>query len=318
MTKKPFFIGSLIIFLVALVSGCGAEREEAFGASRAVKANSAVLADTAMPAAGEPARMMTESAAPVPGEPAPESAARKMITRGSMNIEVEDLDAAEKELRGAVEAAGGYVQSSNRRTESFSMTLKIPAEGFEAFLDSASAAGRVESRSVNVEDVTGRYYDLEHRIKNKEILVERYQEYLKRAQDVEELLTVERALNETVMELERLQGSFKDLSRLIEFSTLHLTVVLPSWDVEEKPLPSLREGLKRFGRAALQGLYSLFFILLGIVVFGLPGALLLGLLYWLAFGRVGILRRFFRRLRPRRREAAGMADSGTAPREGGE
>ncbi|ADK83054.1 DUF4349 domain-containing protein [Sediminispirochaeta smaragdinae] len=232
---------------------------------------------------------------------APDTSDRKLVSTGSMELEVNDLDIAESAVRKATDSAGGYVQSSSRYEDTLSMELKIPAEAFSAFLDAAEGFGRLESRSINVEDVSDRYYDLEHRIKNKEILVERYQKYLQEAKSVEDLLTVERELNDATTELEQLKGSFQNLDHRVSFSTLHMVAHLPSWEQQEDPLPSIRAGLKRFGRMIVQVLYVILFLLLGLVVFGIPGVLVVGALYWLAFGKVGLVRRFWHRLRPSRR-----------------
>lgn len=227
---------------------------------------------------------------------------RKLISTGSMELEVDNLDAADRSLREQASKIGGYIQNSSRYGDSFSMTVKVPAGQFDRFLEESASLGKVRSRSINVDDVSDQYYDLEHRIRNKEILVERYQSYLEEAKSVEDLLTVERQLNDTITELESLKGSYKHLSHLVSFATLHISVYLPSWESEEDPLPSLRTGLRNFGRLLVRVLYSIFFIILGIIGFGIPAVLVIGFFYLLAFGRIGIVRRFFARLRPRSRE----------------
>jgi hypothetical protein len=287
--------GVLSVLLLFLLTGCGArdgfyseglmENKAPMPASRS---GAAVMDFAEEVSASEPSRQ----------EDIPASE-RKMISTGSMELEVDDLDAAERSIREALKAfAGGYVQSANRYGDSFSMTLKIPAEGFSDFLEKAEDFGKIRSASTNVEDVTERYFDLEHRIRSKEILVERYQNYLLSAESIEDILKVERELNSTITELEQLQGSFQNLSHQISLSTLHLQVYLPSWEAQSDPLPSLRAGLKAFGRTVLRVLYALFFLVLGIVTFGVPAVLILGVLYWIGFGRIGLVRRFFKKLRP--------------------
>jgi hypothetical protein len=295
MKKLGVLFFSVLFILVLMLSftGCGAGGE-----------SGAVIMDLAKEA-GPSGRA---SAPPPPSEPAAtgdtasgETAfgERKMISTGSLELEVEDLDRAEQSIGDALSETGGYLQSVNRYGDSFSMTLKIPAEEFSGFLDTAGGFGKLRSTNVTVEDVTDSYFDLEHRVRSKELLVERYQEYLKEAQSIEDLLKIERELNDTITELEQLEGSFRNLSHRISFSTLYLQAYLPSWESESDPLPSLRAGLKTFGRTLLRVLYAMFFIILGIVAFGVPLVLVIGLVYLAGFGRIGLIRRFFRRLRPR-------------------
>ncbi len=291
-----FFALLMVSVLLLFFTGCGAGGESY--AKEAERAG-AVMMDFAE-AAGPSAR--ASALAPAPEPAAPEGKAsgdRKMISTGSLELEVEDLDKAEGSIREVLSESDGYIQSVNRYGDSFSMTLKIPAEEFSAFLDVAGDFGKLRSTSVMVEDVTESYFDLEHRVRSKELLVERYQEYLKEAKSIEDLLKVERELNDTITELESLEGSFRSLSHRISFSTLHLQVYLPSWESESDPLPSLRAGLKSFGRTLVRVLYAMFFSILGIVAFGVPLVVVIGLVYLTGFGRIGLIRRFFRRLRPR-------------------
>ena len=295
MRKLIVLTLTAFLFFSFLLVSCGSGQNEAAYAKAAplmvAEQSGAAMMDLAKEA------LPSRSASPTT------AVERKLVSTAGMEIEVEDLEAAEKSLQEGVEKIGGYIQSSSRYGDSFSMTIKVPAERFDSFLDETGALGQVRSKNINVEDVSDRYYDLEHRIKNLEILVERYQSYLEEAKNVEELLTVERQLNETITELERLKGSYKNLGHLVSFATLHVSVYLPSWESEEDPLPSLRAGLRNFGRMVVRVLYGIFFIILGIIAFGIPVVLVIGLFYLLAFGRIGLVRRFFGRLRPGRKES---------------
>jgi hypothetical protein len=167
-------------------------------------------------------------------------------------------------------------------------------------MTSSEDLGEVKSKNISVEDVTDRFYDLENRIKNKRILMERYQQYLEEAESVEDLLSIERALNEVITEIERLEGSYKQLSNLIAYSTLNIELSLPSYEKETGTLPSIREGLRRFGSAVLTFLYYLIFVIVGIVIFGVPVLGVAALLYYLSFGKIGLVRKLFRSLSGKR------------------
>ena len=307
---------AFVMLAVVLLSSCGAAGSTGYNggseeyAKKTINApgSGAAVADLASETVQPPMEAPHDSLTEIPtgksGEPLEGEASspwtptdRKLVSTGSMDLVVDDLEKAEASIRSSVEKVSGYVSSMNRWSDSFSMTVKVPAEEFDGFAETAAGFGDVRSKQIDVQDVTDRYYDLEHRIRNKEILVERLRGYLERAEDIEEILKVERELNETVTELERLEGSFRNLSHLVAFSTLTLSVRLPSYASDHGPLPSLRDGLKEFGYTAAGVFYSIFFVLMGIIVFGVPSVLVVGLLYWLGFGRIGLIRKFFRRLR---------------------
>ncbi|MFP4619269.1 MAG: DUF4349 domain-containing protein [Spirochaetaceae bacterium] len=285
------------------IAGFGSRKGEAqpkVSASRSGAAMEQFAAESAPMATESTPMVKQDSADSTEPTEVPQDGERKLVSTGSMDLVVDNLDKAESELRLSVKEMGGYIASTNRRRDSFSMTVKIPSEKFDGFIEESEELGEVDSKQTNVQDVTDQFYDLEHRISNKEILLERFRSYLDKAEEIEDILRVERELNDTLTELESLEGSFTHLSHRISFSTLHINARLPSYASDHGPLPSLRDGLTEFGYTVVKVFYSIFFLVLGIVVFGTPLVLGAGLLYWLAFGKVGVVRRFFRRLRPER------------------
>jgi hypothetical protein len=331
LRSTGFLLLSVLFFTALLSCGSGgygglAETEGDAAYKMDARRSGAALSDFAAEAvpAQAPAEAAVEAPAPASQEPpdadsGPGSGGgeRKLVSTGSMDLIVDDLEEAEVSIRSAVEELGGYISSVTRWSDSFSMTVKVPASDFDRFVESTGELGDLLSKQIEVDDVTEYYYDLEHRIRNKEILVERFRSYLSRAEDIEEILKVERELSETVTELEQLEGSFRNLAHLVSFSTLHLSVRLPSYASDHGPLPSIRKGLKEFGYTVVRVFYAIFFIVLGVIVFGVPLLLVTGLLYWLGFGKVGLLRSFFRKLRPQSgKERAGKAPEGGKEQEG--
>lgn len=311
MKKKsliPYFSYlTVAVLILSFLSSCGmasGEAESYAAPKMEARQSGSAMTEFAAETAEAPADFAKSTAVDgvdagqMPGESTAMAAERKLVSTGSMELVVEDLETAEDSIRESVRKLGGYIASENRWQDSFSMTIKIPAMDFEDFVKTTGGIGEVQSKQIDVQDVTDRYYDLEHRIKNKEVLVERFRSYLEQAEAIEDILEVERQLSDTVTELESLEGSFRNLSHLVSFSTLNLHVRLPSYASDHSPLPSLREGLRNFGYTVVNVFYGIFFVILGIVVFGVPLVLAAGVLYWLGFGKIGVLRKFFRTLRP--------------------
>ncbi len=291
------FIVTALLFITTALLGCSSDTkmEEAFEAGSAIG-----FKETAADKAPAPSTADFRGGDGGSGDNAPVSDVseyeRKRIKRGSMYVVVESLTEAEEKISRKVDQYGGYIESSSLYEETAYFTVKIPAESFDTFMASSEDLGEVKSKSISVEDVTDRFYDLENRIKNKRILMERYQEYLEEAESVEDLLSIERALNDVITEIERLEGSYKQLSSLIAYSTLNIELSLPSYEKETGTLPSIREGLRKIGSAVLTFLYYLIFVIVGIVIFGVPAIAVAALLYYLSFGKIGLVKKLFRSL----------------------
>lgn len=266
--------------------------------------------ETAFPA-GSAAPVMAESAAR--SAPTPQSAesggagslkplddlqtGRKKIVRGYLDLEVKDVEKAEKDITDKTAAAGGYVVSSELYMGSITLVLRVPAEKFDSFLESSEKLGRVRSRSVSTDDVTESYYDLEARIKNKEILRERFREYLKQASSIKDIMTVERQLNDVTGEIERLEGSFKRLERDINYSTLTVNLYPPVSEEESGNVPSFLKAFATLKYKIISFMYYLFFTFVYLIIFGVPVVLFAGLVFFIGWGRLGLIRKFFRKLK---------------------
>lgn len=223
--------------------------------------------------------------------------ARKMIMNAWMEITVKDVNSAGKELSSRALEAGGWIVSSGFNWGELSLVVKIPADKFDSFLISTEMIGEVTSKSINSDDVTEYFYDLDNRIKNKNILRDRFRDYLERADSIEDILSVERQLNDVTTEIERLEGSFRGLGRDINYSTVTFNLSPPIGESVSTGVPSFFDAFSTLKYKIFSFLYYLLFILIYLVIFGVPIVLVLGLIYVLGWGRVGFVRRFFSKLR---------------------
>lgn len=223
-------------------------------------------------------------------------AERKLIRNGTINYDVNDLTNIDKNITLKVKEFGGYVAQSNFSSYSGNMVLKIPFDKFDSFLLICGNFGKITTKNINVEDVTQKFYDMEGRIKNKRILQQRLQNYLLQAKNVEELIKIEYELNNVTNELESIESNFKTLSNLISYSTLNLNFYIPGKSDVYRVFPSFKEGFKNFFYNIADFFYGLFFILLYIVIFGIPLLLIIGILYLITFGKIGIVKKFFKGL----------------------
>lgn len=245
-----------------------------------------------------------------PNRPSPEPqaspAGRKLVYNASMTVETADAKAAEEAAvaaEAAAAAAGGYVADKRADGDGVWLTLRVPVASLEPLMDAFAGRGRTLSRSLSAQDVTDQFFDLEGRLRNLRLLEERYRSYLAKADRLEEILAVERSLSDTMREIEWLEGSFRELSKRIELATLSL--YLKPESAVDPSRPSLGQALARLFKGLGQAARVALLLLVGLVVYGVPGLLVAAALWWLCFGGLGLLRRLFSLAARRRGPAAG-------------
>ena len=156
---------------------------------------------------------------------------RKIIRTGELRFEVSDLDAARATLLDRVGQAGGYVEGDDRSDwgNALAMTLRvrIPAEKFDAFVKGLDGLGELQSQSINAQDVTAEWVDVEARLKAKKEVEARFLEIVKQAKTVTEVLEVERELGNVRAEIESMEARMKSLRDQVSMSTLTITCTRP-------------------------------------------------------------------------------------------
>ena len=223
---------------------------------------------------------------------------RKIIKTGSLSYEVKNLSETEEKIAAWLEGFGGYIADTWSNRNNMNVTVKVPSSSFEDAMNSTGDFGELLSRSISTEDVSENYYDLETRLETRKILQEKLESYLAGAKSISDLLEIERQLNDVTSELESMEKQFRRLSNQIDFSTISISCRLPANTTESGfETPDFLQGLKDFGYNALQFLCNFGLGILYIILIGVPSVLLIALLYWLCFGKIGLVRKLFNKLK---------------------
>ena len=156
---------------------------------------------------------------------------RKLIRTITIEAETKDLDALLTDLDAQLATLGGYVQSKQVRGSATSgsrryasMTLRIPAEKLDQFVNHVSGATNVLSNSETTEDVTLKFIATESRIAALEAEEARVMELIGKAESLNELLTLESKLSNIRQELEEVKSQLKLYENLIDYGTVYLSV----------------------------------------------------------------------------------------------
>lgn len=287
-----------VALILTLFSGCSRNpaMSSALSPGQAIKEESAPAPELSRSAdtrdVGTSAKMLSSDASNAQTRPdIPAIDGRKLIYTASLTIAVPDVQDTAKKLETQLAAFKAYTASQDWYENSVSYEIKVPVDQFNSLMDSLGSTGKIRRKNVQARDVTEYYYDLENRLKNKRILVERYQTYLKNAKNVEDLLNVERFLNDATTELESLEGNFRGLVKQVEYATISLT--LESQITTTTGLPTLGERLRDLLASFGNFLQTAVVIAVALVIYGIPLVLILALLWLLLFGRIGLVKKLF-------------------------
>lgn len=220
MKKKNLLSLMMVLLLLLSLTACG-------GSSKAPMENAA--ADRA-PAMMENGMLTTDSSAS--GAVAlPQD--RKLIRTISMSAETEELETLLTAMEEKIAELGGYVESrevyngsayATRRYRHADLTIRIPADKVDSFVEHVSGVSNVVSSNENIEDVTLTYVDTESRVKALETERDRLLELMEQAQNMSELLEIESRLTDVRYQLESVASQLKTLENQVSYATVHLNI----------------------------------------------------------------------------------------------
>jgi hypothetical protein len=204
-----------LFFPIVLLLACGRSHPEAASERRS---------DVIVSAAAENAGA---ALSPVVVQPVD----RKIIRTGELRFEVTDLEASRAAILRHISDEGGYVEGDDRNDLGHALALtiraRIPADHFDAFLNSLQGLGELRDQHINANDVTAQWMDVEARVAAKRKVEARYLELVPAAKNVAEVLEVERELGNVRAEIESMEAQMKALRDQVSMSTLSITCFTP-------------------------------------------------------------------------------------------
>jgi hypothetical protein len=256
---QSLVLGGFVSLLALACSGGGSEGDERYDANYEIAADIASL------------EAPTEKAAQSVEESAQQN--RMLIRNGRLEFETDDLARTADNIQTAIQTHKGYVgseQSHNYGTrQSTTLNVRIPAASFETFIqDISKGVERFDTKDISARDVTEEFLDVEARLKNKKELELRYQEILKQAKNVKEILEIERELNTLRSDIESMEGRLKYLQNQVSLSSIQITYY--------KELTKKTAFGQKFAQGFRSGWTNLIWFLVGLVNIW-PFLLLLGL-----------------------------------------
>lgn len=205
---------------------------------------------------------------------------RALVTTGTMGITTTDIAGVAQSATDLVAGYDGRVDSRYENAAddvSTTLTVRVPAEDYDALIESLRPLGEVQYLSTSVEDVTLEQADLDARIESLRASISSLRTILAQSTNVDDLLEVERELATREAELQSLESQQTLLDDQIAMSTLELTIsndeLTNPTDEPEGFVAGLQAGWNALV-FAVQGLLTILgFLLPGLVVLGIVAAI---------------------------------------------
>lgn len=252
MMKKYLSLLLSLALLAVPLTGCGSAGKSAASYDSGM-VEYAVSDEAAMaPAEGA---AMKNSAADTGSTQLPQN--RKWIVTVNLTAETDDLDALRSALDEKIAALNGYVEDqsvyngsiydSGRRYRSANLTVRIPADSIDAFLQDVGGLANIVRQNKSIEDVTLSYVATESRLKALETEEARLLELLSQAENMTDLLEIEARLSEVRSELENYASQKRLYDNQIDYATIYIAIeeVQEYTPTEEPSLwERIRDGFK--------------------------------------------------------------------------
>ncbi len=148
----------------------------------------------------------------------------------TMTIDESAVSGAIDKMVDIAEGFGGHLAGRTNTT----VTIKVPSGRFRDALSEMEKLGMVTNRSVVAEDVSEEYKDAEVRLANMKATRTRIQEFLAKAANINDMLTLEQQLERVSLEIDRIEGRMRFLRERTALSTITVNVT-----PKPKPVPIL-------------------------------------------------------------------------------
>lgn len=245
--KTKIITGLLTAGMVLSFTACGSSAGGKYGISDLMDADFAVSSSNESAASAEQSYYdggfgteNAESAEAADNTVTEEGAAnvtateRKLIKNVDMNVETREYDKLLSAVENKVTELGGYIESLDayngssyynyRSTRNANMTIRIPKDRLDDFLNTVSDLGNVTSRSENVQDVTLTYVDLQSHRDALQTEQERLLQLLEQAESIEDIITIEQRLSDVRYQLESMESQLRSYDNQVDYSTVYLYI----------------------------------------------------------------------------------------------
>lgn len=231
--KKNYVMGLLVLLTLGLCT-CGQKEETAKDVATNEVGYASAAAFEQEQGTSEDVADTGEGMKENEGEVKAPNTSQKLIRYLDYTIETKEFDTFVQELGELVSTAKGYVEQSEvsqDEAQSYaqgkryaSYTLRIPADGLEAFKQELQEKGTITRQSERVEDVTLNYVDVESHITALKTEQDSLLKMLEQADTIETILAIQNQLTQVRYQLESYESQKRTYDNDINYSTVYVYV----------------------------------------------------------------------------------------------
>lgn len=167
---------------------------------------------------------------------------RKLMKEGHVRFIADNLDDEHAKIEQLLERYNGYISSetsnTSEGTNEHKLVLRVPSVHFDVlFRGMGKDAVKMESKTIDVADVTEEHIDVSARIKTNIELENRFKDLLKKANKIDEILSIESEIASLRAQIESEQGRLNYLNDRVSLSTIYV-----SYHLKDSYIPEPEPG----------------------------------------------------------------------------
>ncbi|PJZ43587.1 hypothetical protein CH370_01865 [Leptospira kmetyi] len=145
---------------------------------------------------------------------------RMIAYTADFQITVKDVEESRKKIKTLTKEWKGFVTKDSSTVS----IVRIPSESLEKFIVALRQIGDVENEDISGLDITDSYKDNLIKLESFKRIKTKYQALIDKANNVQDLLAIERELERVNVEIERLEGSKRSSEMQIKYSTVYINL----------------------------------------------------------------------------------------------
>jgi len=157
----------------------------------------------------------------------------KIIYAGNISLYTDDYQSNFEKIGEYAVELGGFVQDSsstygskdqNTAAATGYVTIRVPAEKFTEAMKEIQKLGSPINSSVSSTNISQQYQDIQGQLNNLKIQEARLQEYLKSAENINDLILIETELNRIRTEIDNRTTMIKNWDQEIAYSAIYVSL----------------------------------------------------------------------------------------------
>ncbi|MEQ8197809.1 MAG: DUF4349 domain-containing protein [Clostridiaceae bacterium] len=292
----PYAAGFVILVIIVALAIIGgnyglAKKETASLNNSTVYDSSKAISGEASSGAPDNSQSSTGTTAEATGSDV-EFDISKIIYSGNISLYTDDYKGTFAKIGEYAVNVGGFIQNSNSsyidKTQNILLssgyiTIRVPAAKFDEAMKEIQNYGSPISTSRNSMNISQQYQDIKGQLDSLKIQEERLLEYLKKADKIQDMLSIESELNRVRTQIDNKTTMIKNWDKEVAYSTIYVSVTEKKLATSTVKSP-FEDMLQKIKEGFIASVNLLLNILAGLIVWIfkiIPFAAILGAAYFI-------------------------------------